>query len=154
MHHLTNFDNFKRKFTQSNQLQSPNALALQEVRNHQMELISDHSSGRQSNLSNEIYWSDFLNLSFSTKIFSRDSDYIYELGNIYAARAQIDAGMSEIIPNIHVYKRLAGHIQGVFEALDMHKVATKRCIDSLETHRKDMYRVTKRVMQLKDQLQQ
>lgn len=119
-----------------------------------MELISDHSSGKQSNLSNEIYWSDFLNLSFSTKIFSKDSEYIYELGNIYAARAQIDAGMSEIIPNIHVYKRLASHIQSVFEALDMHRVATKRCIDNLEANRKDMYRVTKRIMQLKDELQE
>ena len=62
--------------------------------------------------------------------------------------------MSEIIPNIHVYKRLAGHIQSVFEALDMHRVATKRCIDNLEANRKDMYRVTKRIMQLKDEMQE
>lgn len=75
-----------------------------------MNKISDRSSSPKSNLSDEIYWSDFLNLSFATKIFSKNSDYMYELGNIYAARTQIDKAMSEIIPNIQVYKRLATHI--------------------------------------------
>lgn len=73
-------------------------------------ILSDRSSSPNSNLSDEIYWSDFLNLTFATKIFSKDSEYIYELGNIYAAQKLIDEAMSNIIPNIQVYKRLAGHI--------------------------------------------
>ena len=58
--------------------------------------------------------------------------------------------MSEIIPNIEVYRRLAGHIKRVFEALDMHKVATKRCVANMEAHRKDMYKVARRIIELKD----
>lgn len=91
-------------------------------------------------------------MSFATKIFSKDSDYVYELGNIFAARTIIDEAMSQIIPNIQVYKRLATHIQAVFEALDQHKVASKRCVDSLEAHRKEMYRVARRMMEMKDEI--
>ena len=63
--------------------------------NNRMDIISDKSS-QKSNFSNEIFWSDYLNLSFNTKIFSQNSDYIYELGNIYAAKNEIDEGLSGI----------------------------------------------------------
>lgn len=78
--------------------------------NMRMDVVSDKSSQR-SNFSNEVFWSDYLNLSFNTKIFSQNSAYIYELGNIYAAKNQIDEGLSEIIPNIKVYKHLASQIK-------------------------------------------
>ena len=103
-----------------------------------MDIISDKSS-QKSNFSNEIFWSDYLNLSFNTKIFSQSSDYIYELGNIYAAKNEIDEGLSEIIPNIKVYKRLASHIKRFIEALDMLKISTKRCVEDMESQRKAMY---------------
>lgn len=117
----------------------------------QIGLVDDDGSPRSA-LSNEIYWSDFLNLSFNTKIFSKNSEYMYELSNIFSAKEAIDKGMSEIIPNIHVYKRLAGHINVVFEGLDQLRVATKRCVQILEDTRKDMYKVTKKVMELKDKM--
>lgn len=44
--------------------------------NYRMDILSDKSS-QKSNFSNEIFWSDYLNLSFNTKIFSKNSDYIY-----------------------------------------------------------------------------
>ena len=77
---------------------------------------------------------------------------MYELSNIFAARETIDKGMSAIIPDIHVYKRLAGHINAVFEGLDQLRVATKRCVTILEDTRKDMYKVTKKVMEIKEKV--
>ena len=65
-----------------------------------------------------------MNLSFTTKIFSKNSDYVNELDNIFAARTIIDEAMSQIIPNISAYKRLSTHIQAVFEALEHHKEAS------------------------------
>ena len=84
-----------------------NSESTHRPKNNKIEIISDKSSQNNSNFSNEIFWSDYLNLSFNTKIFSQNSDYIYELGNIFAAKNMIDEGLSEIIPNIKVYKHLA-----------------------------------------------
>lgn len=64
-----------------------------------MDILSDISS-QQSKISNENVWIDFMNLSFNTKIFSMNCEYIYELENIYATKAIIDEVLSEIIPNI------------------------------------------------------
>ena len=33
-----------------------------------------------------------------------NSEYIYELENIYAAKSKIEEVLSEIVPNIEVYK--------------------------------------------------
>ena len=43
-------------------------------------------------------WPDFLNLSFATKIFEKDSDYVRALGSIQAAKAQIEEAVTQIIP--------------------------------------------------------
>lgn len=39
-------------------------------------------------------WDEKLNLVFNTKIFSQNNDYIFELGNIYGAKALIDSALS------------------------------------------------------------
>ena len=117
-----------------------------------MDIISDKSS-HASNFSNEIFWSDYLNLSFNTKIFSQNSNYIYELGNVYAAKNEIDEGLSEIIPNIKVYKRLASHIKRFIEALDMLKISTKRCVEDMENQRKAMYQVAKKLIKIRSKVE-
>jgi len=39
-------------------------------------------------------WDEKLNLVFNTKIFTQNNDYIFELGNIYGAKALIDSALS------------------------------------------------------------
>ena len=97
-------------------------------------------------------WPDFLNLSFATNIFQKDSDYVRELGSIQAARAQIEEAMNQVIlkaANIQVYD----HVCCVFEALDMHRIAAKRCVDIMEAAREEMYLVAKRMVEMKDILE-
>ena len=45
---------------------------------------------------------------------------------------------------------MKNHISSVFEALDMHRISTKRCVDIMEVARKEMYRVAKRMVEMKD----
>ena len=95
-----------------------------------------------------------MNLSFNTGIFTKNCDYIFELGNIYAAKAQIDAALTEIMPDMQQNTRV-GRFVGIFmEALDDLKYATKNCINEMEKYRKDMYTVCKKMILLRDGIRQ
>lgn len=72
----------------------------------QQEILSDNGS-HESRHSNQMLWSEMLNMNFNTQIFSQNNDYILELGNIYGAKALIDSALSQIIPNVKNYKNLA-----------------------------------------------
>ena len=94
-----------------------------------------------SMVSSDALLGEQLNLQFNTSIFSQDCEYIYELGNIYSAKAQIDMALSEIMPQMKIQSRVAHYVKILFESLDQLKVATKKCVDNMEEQRKDMYKV-------------
>ena len=71
-------------------------------------------------------------MSFNTKIFSQNNNYIYELGNIYGAKAIIDSALSSIIPNVKNYSKLAKYVEQLIDALDDLKVSTKKCVTEME----------------------
>ena len=115
------------------------------------EFISDNTSFK-SNHSNEVNWSDHLNLRFNTQIFTQNSDYIVELGNIYAAKAQIDQTLSEIMPSLNMEKKIAKSVKLFMEAIDYLRMASKKCISDMEEQRKGMYQVAKKMLMLRDSL--
>ena len=73
-----------------------------------------------------------MNLRFNTQIFTQNSDYILELGNIYAAKAQIDQTLSEIMPTLINEKKLAKQVNLFMEAIDDLRMASKKCISDME----------------------
>ena len=115
-------------------------------------IISDNDT-YHSMLSNQQMWSEVLNMNFSTQIFTKSSDYICELSNIYAARAQIDASLSKLMPNFSPQnKHMRKHVERLIEALDDMKVAIKRCTSEMETQRQSMYRAAKQMIMLRDDI--
>ena len=91
-----------------------------------------------------------MNLNFNTKIFSKNCDYIYELGNLYAAKASIDSALTEIMPEMQQQTRVAQFVELLNEALDDLRFAAKNCVNELEGYRKDMYSVCKKMLLLRD----
>lgn len=89
-------------------------------------------------------------MNFNTKIFSQNNDYIYELGNIYGAKAVIDQSLSQIIPFVQNYEQLAKYVAELIDALDDLKVASKKCVQELESQRKQMYEAAKKMIMLRD----
>ena len=71
-------------------------------------------------------------ISCNTSIFGQNHEYIYQLGNIYAAKAIIDSVLSEIIPNVQNYKNLSKFVEQLMNALDDLKYATKKCVTEME----------------------
>jgi hypothetical protein len=57
------------------------------------EILSDYGS-HNSIYSDQMLWSEVLNTNFSTNIFSKNNDYILEMGNIYSAKQTIDEALS------------------------------------------------------------
>lgn len=68
----------------------PSNIPLQYVP-HKMDFASSDS---------DEYHSESLNFKFNTSIFTQNCGYIVELGNIYAAKAQIDSALSDIMPTL------------------------------------------------------
>ena len=91
-------------------------------------------------------------MSFNTKIFSQNNNYIYELGNIYGAKAIIDSALSSIIPNVKNYNKLAKYVEQLIDALDDLKVSTKKCVTEMEDQRKNMYKAAKMMIMLRDSI--
>jgi hypothetical protein len=114
----------------------------------QAECASDQSSF----IPLQMPWSEVLNLSFNTAIFSNSNDYIAELGNIYGAKALIDQALSAIIPQIQNYRSLAAHVEQLMDALDDLKAASRKCVKEMESQRRNMYSVAKKMVVLRDQI--
>ena len=115
-------------------------------------IISDNDT-YHSVLSNQQMWSEVLNMNFSTQIFTKSSDYICELSNIYAARAQIDSTLSKLMPHFSPQnKHVRRQVERLVEALDDMKVAIKRCTTEMETQRQSMYRAAKQMVMLRDDI--
>ena len=116
-------------------------------------------SSQQSNFSNEVIWQDYLNLNFQTSIFSENSEYMYELGNIYAARNELDEMIGEIISNQkkrHPESTVSPAIPNLkhfIDALDMLKYSSKRCVADMENQRKAMYQVAKGLIRVRSSIE-
>ena len=87
-----------------------------------------------------------LNLVFNTKIFTQNNDYIFELGNIYGAKALIDSALSQIIPNVKNYQKISRHVEQLLDAMDDLKVAAKKCVFEMEEQRRSMYTAAKKMI--------
>lgn len=74
------------------------------------EIISDNMSNH-SRFSDQKLWSEVLNTNFNTSIFSKNNEYILDLGNIYTAKQNIDDALTQIIPNVKDYKELATYVE-------------------------------------------
>ena len=77
-----------------------------------------------------------LNFKFNTNIFTQKSSYIVELGFIYAAKAQIDSALSEMMPKLLLQTKIATSVKTFMEAVDDLRVATKKCVTEMEEQRK------------------
>lgn len=99
-------------------------------------------------------WSEVLNLSFNTSIFSNNNDYITELGHIHGAKALVDQALSALIPHLKNYRSLAAHVEQLMDALDDLKAASRKCVREMESQRRNMYTVAKKMVVLRDQIRQ
>ena len=77
-----------------------------------------------------------LNFKFNTNIFTQKSSYIVELGFIYAAKAQIDSALSEMMPKLLLQTKIAKSVKTFMEAVDDLRVATKKFVTEMEEQRK------------------
>lgn len=93
-------------------------------------------------------------MNFNTTIFSKNNDYILELGNIYHAKQQIDTALTNIIPNVKNYQSLAQYIELLLDSLDDLKMASKRCVEEMEEQRKSMYNTAKKMIMLKEAIKE
>ena len=73
---------------------------------------------------------------------------------MYAAKAQIDSALTEIMPELqglaHNQKDIAQNVGIFIEALDDLKFSTNNCVNDMELQRKEMYAVSKKMIQLRD----
>jgi hypothetical protein len=115
---------------------------------HKIDIISENTS----NHSHELQNMEALNIKFNTNIFTQNSPYIVELGFIYAAKAQIDSALSEIMPTLLLQIKIATSVKKFMEAVDDLRVATKKCVTEMEEQRKQMYQVAKNMVKLRDGL--
>lgn len=115
-------------------------------------IISDNDT-YHSMLSNQQLWSDVLNMNFTTDIFTKSSDYICELSNIYAAREQINTSLRKLVPSFSPQnKHVRKHVERLVEALDDMKEAIKRCTSEMENQRQSMYKAAKQMVMLRDDI--
>ena len=98
-------------------------------------------------------WSDHLNMSFNTTIFTQNHNYIYELGNIYAAKATIESALNQVVPNIK-HQMLDNSVSQLIDAIDDLKLSTKKCVDEMEEQRRSMYKAAKIMIMLRDGIKQ